>query len=696
MGQAKKNKRDCPVAGRVITPVECGESRASRYACPASCPHNPWAPENYEHSLAIEDELNEKLIRRLAHENPGLTDLPESAGAWQTHNYFLTKYQLARDAAGRSFLDRWQSELPRVFNNDERVLLTQKWQSRLGLLEIHRVLDAEQCEVVDLLAPAAGAFIAHDRSLATVAVRFSQILMWYYPLPHYWRMNGVALHVPEVAGFDGLEVLQEVVHHLGGPVEPPPLRDWLAGHYAEIEAAFQAVTEARHDQMLNSIDARFSKATYRLRGTAAEMLRRLAAVPSVADEAPGPTESSEGFHTGRVWFDEPAAPEPQQLAFELPTKQAKVAGRPVLGRVLVADDRVRIEAGTNERYQALRAQFEKQAGRLVEFTEERVDDLAAQLRQQRPVNYDAALVPPRLLENPARMRLTSSRVALPDLPAGASLADATAQMMQEQLKMFLADTVPLLGDRTPAQAAADPVWRPKLLVLLKQFVRGHDQRNLEAGRTDDINWLLRELGVTELLFDPPPRRAPRPPSATDGESEGFDLPQPPPLPARPLTEDEVFDRLEEIGRIFPSPEEMLDCFEEEAVEVVELIDRVTKSESDAAYDLFILVAGQIWYVFFPPGTEAVPPDLDRLRERWLDIPVALDKLSKQPNGAAFERHLAGERQPNLVKILAAHVVEACAKKELRREISKDTVSLALTFLRALTDELDETLREFDE
>ena len=37
----------------------------------------------------------------------------------------------------------------------------------------------------------------------------------------------------------------------------------------------------------------------------------------------------------------------------------------------------------------------------------------------------------------------------------------------------------------------------------------------------DVNWMLRELGLMEILFDPPPRRA----SASGGEedsSEGWD------------------------------------------------------------------------------------------------------------------------------------------------------------------------------
>jgi len=46
MSQASKH-RLCPALGREILRSECGENRHSRYACPATGPHNPFALENY-------------------------------------------------------------------------------------------------------------------------------------------------------------------------------------------------------------------------------------------------------------------------------------------------------------------------------------------------------------------------------------------------------------------------------------------------------------------------------------------------------------------------------------------------------------------------------------------------------------------------------------------------------------------------
>jgi hypothetical protein len=41
---------------------------------------------------------------------------------------------------------------------------------------------------------------------------------------------------------------------------------------------------------------------------------------------------------------------------------------------------------------------------------------------------------------------------------------------------------------------------------MKQRVTRCDLDNLEKGESKDVNWMLRELGLTEILFDPPPKR----------------------------------------------------------------------------------------------------------------------------------------------------------------------------------------------
>jgi hypothetical protein len=321
MGQAKKNQRQCPAVSRVINAVECASHRGNQYRCPADCHHNPWAPVNYTRALEIEDDLNKKMMRRLKQEQPDIFWEPDQVtvdGMWKSHNYFLNQFQFRRDTSGQTFLERWQQRGFEGLNNDKQLFLACKTQSRLGLIEVHRVLNLEQVEVVDLLDPDAGTWIVVDRHCAAIAVRFAHLLAWYYEMPHYRRLNGLALTLPVVSNFDGLEVLHEIVQHLGGPVAPGPLRAWLAENHVRIEEAFHAVGTAQHEQLLRSIDMRFSRATYRLRCRANDLLRRLGKLPVVDVDDMTDKETAERFQSALVWFDEPAPAEPGQMPLDLP------------------------------------------------------------------------------------------------------------------------------------------------------------------------------------------------------------------------------------------------------------------------------------------------------------------------------------------------------------------------------------------
>jgi hypothetical protein len=57
MSKASKN-RACPAVGREIPVSECGAHRHNPYACPATCPHDPFAPTNYFRLLELEDKLD--------------------------------------------------------------------------------------------------------------------------------------------------------------------------------------------------------------------------------------------------------------------------------------------------------------------------------------------------------------------------------------------------------------------------------------------------------------------------------------------------------------------------------------------------------------------------------------------------------------------------------------------------------------
>lgn len=696
MGQAKKKQRDCPAVGRTISAAECGQNRASRYVCPADCPHNPWNPANYGQALAIEDAVLAATYRRLTMERGGplpLADIEQIVNATDLGRmmHFINVFQLERDAQGRTFVERWAAAGFAGLNNDERNLVQWKARARVRLLEIRRVGATGHCEAMDLLDAARGTLHIQDRALHAQAVRFAQLLAWVYETPHYTRLLGVALSVPEAGLLDGDDVVRLVAEHLGGPTGGEALREWLEANFLKMEQAFRAINAALGRQMIKHIDARFTKMTYRLRAGQDEVLRRLDEQPAVRPDPPSPAEQAEGFTQGRLWFDETAPLEPGQNELALGFLQSVVAGRPVLGRVLVAADRIRLEAGSGACSQALRAQFEKALGRWVQFQEERVDDLGAQMLKRQPMP-DLKWVPPALLERAPRIVLSCSR--LDELPASTPLADAKRYAQRRQDELFLDDALPALNARTPRQAASDPALRPMLVRLMKQRLRALDRRNLQSGETYDANWLVRELGLTEILIEPPP---PRPvPQQTEedlaakGQWMDEALPASPPLPAHPFTEQELATRLRRAQEALADPRTAMTALQDAAPHVYELLDKLTPEEcTDTEFAVLLVLAAQVWFVFAPPGTRGWQLDGEEFGERLFQRATAVVTPTALPD---LERLIHESRQPELARHVAdllALTVEQGPRK-LRTDPAR--AFLLLFLLLALIDELDRAAR----
>ena len=504
-------KRPCPAKGETITSSECGSSRNRLFVCPADCPFNPFALANYERLMEIESKLDRASLVWL-HSIAAtpqallqqLSRLYASGDPVALHSFIAVRLFHERDDAGLSAGERFLESRDHGLSNDQQALLRSRCGMRVTLLEVHRVIDHERIEAVDLLAPEAGRFLIIDRSLARMAVRYTTVLAWRYELPHFQRFCGVAITVPEIVDLDPDAVVREISRHLGGPESGPELLGWLALNFVRVQASINAIHAVLHYDMLSSVDARRGVAVYNLRRPLALCFEHLI---QLIEWAPGELtdgEFKEGFLDALDCLEAPA--------------EGKIANS-ILGRLLVGDDRWRLEANGGERFARLRCTFESHMGDLVEFAGERFDDLAAGIA--RPVSQEQlALVPPGLRLQPTQIELTTTRI----VDTENSPAQIAAAAHEEFLRIYPDVAVPALGGLTPRQAATDPRHRPTLLRLLKGQVRSFDEENLRQGTSGDMDWLLRELDASELILPPPPLRLPSelngPTSAVDDVLDG--------------------------------------------------------------------------------------------------------------------------------------------------------------------------------
>lgn len=680
-------RRDCPALGREISAAECGDGRISRVACPPTCPHNPFAPANYDQVLQIEervgtkafdwlnqnyrhrDALNSDLKRALASKHPSLVS---ACIGWHLF--------LAEDAEGLTCAARWERQGFPGLKNDERVLFRSQMQSRMALLEVHRILDDRRLEVVDLLEEAGAPFVVCDRSLAARIARFATLVAWIHPLPHFWRLGGVAPMFGDMGPLDPPEVVRHLVAHLGGPTDTPALRRWLAEHALRFTEALYATAFARRKAMFASLDAVAGRAMYRLERSFEECRAALDAVTDLDREPLQPNEESTGFTEARVWFERDE---------EDPVKLG--TGRAVLGRVLLGPRFWRLEVLGAGRLARMRERFEAALGDRLRFVSESQDDLAARFQADDPA-FDAALVPPALLEDADRLVISSARVeATPD-----ALSPADALRRRDQL--FLDEAIPALDGKTPRAAVADPLLRPKLVRLLKQRVRAADERNLTSGEQEDVNWMIQELGLTEILFDPPPPR-PRLRSAEDEdeqappETAAATLPLPPPLPDRPWTLDEAIERLCCMDKHFKRIE---DAVADLAASGSTLVDDLlslgqrTLKERESAY--LALFGARLSYAFAPPGTRPPPSDYGTLTaalQREIERGQAAAKDERSTYAREF--YEAGP-QPDLMRLLTAEVIASGEKTPPLFEPGSQAQFFILLVLKVLVAEFDAALR----
>ena len=690
--------RPCPALGRDISPADCGEQRQSRLACPDDCPHNPFGSANYPQSLEIEERLDIKSLERLvalAQDRAIMQNSIATAkcqGLHGTHAFFVWNLFFAIDADKTTFAGRWEQTGLAELKNDERVLLRAKMQMRIVLLEVHRVLAGGRVEAVDLLSPDPQPMILQDRSLAGVASRFSTFLTWVFPLPHYWRLSGTATTIPDMAQFSTPEIVHETVRHLGGPLAEAEMRRWLAEHFPRFDAALQAVSRLRRQQMLTGMDAKWGKAVYELRAPFAQCRSRLDALKDVEPDELSAEEQNHGFAEARDWFD--PLPKAKQLT--------PAGGRMVLGRVLLGQSLWRLETFGAEKLSRLRRQFEKQLGDRVRFSGERVDDLGARLAIKEP-SVDQALVPPRLLENPDQFLLASSRV--PALPPGVSPKDAEQELLRAAERMFLDETIPALDNRTPREAARDPALRPKLMQLMKQCVRSQDERNLQTGRKDDINWLLRELALTEIIFDAPPWRPPPAPLAGDeadlpepsalDDSSGEDPNRPPApsLPSAPLEAEEALDRLQAAMDLFATAATAENELAASGATLLQDAEELTLddlTESDFCFAIPFLL--QTWFALVPCGCRAPKINLAELKQTFAASLREIESCVMVGTQEKLQSFVQDSPQPGLMLALLGGFLEAAntAPKKFRPSLEAQPVILAL--LKSIVEKLDEALR----
>jgi hypothetical protein len=704
----KTRMRLCPAAGRHIESFECAEGRHITFACPDGCPFNPFATANYDQYLNLERVADEKLLQWMAKRfrEEQSQQLRARLGSGPNAAFFQYLSQQCfyeRNTEGKTFVETWAENGFSGLSSDERIVMRARVNTRPALVEVHRI-QSKTVEGIDLLDPARNTLRIVDQSFALHAVRFGVYGLDLCDLPHFTRIMGTATELPQLPPFEPEYVVHQLIAHLGGVSETSEMRSWLRLNGEQFLAALRAVGLARRKLMFDNLNAQFGKAVYELAAPFEKCRQRLDEDPNVAEDAPSEEERAEGFVEGRVWFATKEDPE-----------YDRAGEGATLGVVLLGKTHWRLQGMGSDQLEKLRARFEAVMGDRVRFAGQRLDDLGARMRAKDPA-FDASLVPPSLLEYPQKLATTVSRIPLHATAVSAS--PGTGILSQEELIgqiepqreiEFLDEQVPALDGKTPRQAVSDPVLRGKLIALMKYRICECDRANLQSGGTVDINWMIRELGLTEILFDPPPRR-PVPPQIrqarveddlgdefSDDESLPFEepefltLPPPPPLPELPWTDQEVLRFFEKATETFPEGMHALDYFYQLEYPLFDDVEEITESLlKDDDYALLTPVLAVVMLCFAPHGTR--PPEIhfDRLKDRFHEA-IAEMVASSEREGDS-QPWWQSSPQPHLLSLAHSVILQSAEAGENKINLSRKAKAQMFLVLYAVIAEADKALR----
>jgi hypothetical protein len=72
------------------------------------------------------------------------------------------------------------------------------------------------------------------------------------------------------------------------------------------------------------------------------------------------------------------------------------------------------------------------------------------------------------------------------------------ETLQRHFRSLLEERIPMLEGRTPRESARDPALRPLLLEWTKGLIHQVETNNRRDGTSISLDWILDELGLTEL------------------------------------------------------------------------------------------------------------------------------------------------------------------------------------------------------
>ncbi len=506
----KYNTRHCPALDGVITPADCGAKRGSKLDCPDDCPFFPFARAGLDLWVKVDNAWTAKALRyverhmKLARFQEVVQRQRISMRSEQlelecaVQNALYTVLFIQRDAAGMTLAQKWESENWAGLNNDEQVMMRCRLRGRPTVIEAQRIVDDRVVECLDVLDPAAGPFRVLDRGLAARMVRFSRILTWLIPYPHFSRVSASAIEVPYPL-WPEWRASVEQRHQTARETRPDlTLKDFLAEAIVETTMLVGELNDAHRARMLASLDFEHCLTLFRYTCPRADLERVFDAKPDFERTDQDDRSPADRALAAYNWVarGESAALVQRPRSESAAGTDSPAESVPAFGTVRLFEELVAFDTFSKRKQAFLRQMIERDFGSLLAFEQETVKSLATIMAERARRERTLASAEHMAFGDAAQVAPAAADPA-PQDPEAAKKARAEQHL--REYREFLDQGIPALDGLTPRAASTDPEKRPLLIELMKQHLINLEQQNRDQGLNLTLDWALEELGLRELL-----------------------------------------------------------------------------------------------------------------------------------------------------------------------------------------------------
>lgn len=490
----KKARRRCPVKGGPICNLCCGMNRNTNIVCSAECQINPLGA-NYQAYLNLEEKFIKKIqneiFRHYSEEeiepikekflkhSSSVESLDNVKVEWGDFiHYVIFVY---RNAEGKNLINLLEDEGLNAFSNDEKVLFEYYKKAYPTIIEVQRIVDEKSVLSRDILKDLE--FTIFDYTLAHNMKRYSLFQTWIFHMPYFSKAMMGGLIIPRDVKDHYLGLLTKRLEIFRRKYPEATLNTLFAHEMMVYRGLLEEIMEQRRDSMLKNLDFKECQARFRIVGSRKRIREIIEKLPDFEFEETAKDSKAEIFSWRRLGGSKKFE-EMHRTAIRSDNDPEGIVGN--LGRLTLGDDYLDIHTFGRAKHNFCLKMIEEYFGNLVEFLREEIIDHNITIKEK--------------MKQKEAMEEQEFKEGKEDIPPEIE-QEVMEKFYKHHYTTFLDDKIPALDGLTPREAAKRDNYHERLIELMKEHINGLETLMEDKGIKINIDWVLKELGLDELLLE---------------------------------------------------------------------------------------------------------------------------------------------------------------------------------------------------